>query len=168
MLYFNALRFQMKSIFFLFIFCLANVCSAQFSQKLDLKDFSKLNIGNNFQVSVKKGNAFQLTLSGEQSDVNDVRGEVKNGELSLYFKEKKFRTRRIQVELTMPQLYAINFSGTVLGTVERGFSYDNFVIYLSGATKLDIYVETTKLFVNVAGSSELFIQGRADNLKASI
>ncbi|MBC8109500.1 MAG: DUF2807 domain-containing protein, partial [Verrucomicrobia bacterium] len=43
-----------------------------------------------------------------------------------------------------------------------------FVIYLSGASKLDIYVETTKLFVNVAGSSELFIQGRADNLKASI
>jgi hypothetical protein len=158
----------MKTLKLFVVFFLASSwVQAQSVKTFDLKDFSKIQIGGAYTVTVKKGN-FSIKVSGSADDVNDLRAEVTNGELSFFQKEKKFRTSRVTVEIVLPQLQAVKFSGAVKATVESGFNYDNFVVYLSGNSEATINTQSVQTYVDVTGTSSLTIRGKTTSLQANI
>ena len=145
--------------------------SQTITRELDLRDFDKIEAGNALTIVVRQGEAFRITASGEAEGVNDLRGEVKNGELSLYFKEQQNRLRTskgVRVEITLPALKSARFGGTSQSRIERGFTPDNLVVYLTGVAEAEIDLDARKLFLDLSGTSVATLRGQGQSLSANV
>jgi Putative auto-transporter adhesin, head GIN domain len=156
----------MKTRLSLLLIFVVSLAFAQTTQTLEVRDFTKIQAGGNFTVQIKKGD-FSVKASGEADNVNNLRAEVKNGELSFYFKEKKMFSGKITLTIQMPQLQAVNFSGGVRATVS-GLDYDNFTAYLSGSAEADIQLQATQFYADLSGTANLTLRGKAIRLQANL
>jgi len=141
-----------------------------YTKKFDLKDFDRLTIGSAFKINVRPGEGFEVKISGEREYVNEVVAEVRGGELVISFTENKTRLRLkniVTVDITLPYLRAVTFSGTTTSTVYPGFKSSNFVAYISGTANADITMESKEMYLDVSGAANLKIKGQSEKLKVS-
>src|SRR5690606_3017230 len=57
----------------------------EFQKEIAIGSFSHLSVGDNFQVSVKKGEAYKLILDGKKQDVDAVEISPSGDKLALGF-----------------------------------------------------------------------------------
>lgn len=141
-----------------------------YTKNFELKDFDRLKIGSIFKIHVRPGQAFAVKVSGDREYVDEVLAEVKGGELEITFKEGKTRLRlknAVTVEVTLPYLRAVNFSGTTNSTIHPGFTTSNFVAYISGTANSEITMESQEMYLDVSGAANLKINGKSDKLKVN-
>ena len=129
------------------------------SQTYDFADFDRIEIGGIYELDVEVGGDFAIELTGHPDDMARVEIESDNGELVLDQKKRggnkrRWRHRGVQVEITMPELAAIDISGVVDGDVS-GISADEFEARLSGVGDLDLEGSCTTFVVRVSGVGDL-------------
>jgi hypothetical protein len=143
---------------------------ATFTKEFSVSDFEQLQIGAVFIVHVRPGDTFKVTVTGQKEDVENVEAEVRNNELTLSFTDKKMRIgsrQKPRVEIQMPNLRAVRFSGTSKSVIHPGFSPGNFVAYLSGSADAEIEIESREMYLDLSGTSSLAIKGSAGQLKVN-
>jgi hypothetical protein len=148
----------------------AVVIADTYSRTFDVKDFDRLKIGSIFKINVRPGEAFEVKVSGDREYVDEVMAEVKGGELEVGFKEGKTRLRlknAVTVDVTLPYLRAVSFSGTTSSVVHPGFNTSNFVAYISGTANSEITMESKEMYLDVSGAANLKITGKSDKLKVN-
>jgi hypothetical protein len=141
-----------------------------YSKTFELKDFDRLKIGSIFKINVRAGEGFEVKVSGDREYVDEVIAEVKGGELEIGFKEGKTRLRlknTVSVDVTLPYLRGVSFSGTTTSIVHPGFKTTNFVAYISGTANSEITMESQEMYLDVTGAANLTITGKSDKLKVS-
>jgi hypothetical protein len=141
-----------------------------------LKDFDRLNIGNAFQVNVRQGDIYQVRISGDKKDVEDVRAKVSGDELEIELDKDNFfdwhgTRKRIKVDITMPAIAGLNFHGAceskIIGFNDRNV-HEDIDIQLSGAARSTVDIQAKKLVVTVNSAAELELKGRTEKLEAEI
>jgi hypothetical protein len=141
-----------------------------YTKNFEVKDFDRLKVGSIFKINVRPGQVFAVKVSGDREYVDEVLAEVKGGELEITFKEGKTRLRlknAVTIEVTLPYLRAVNFSGTTNSTIHPGFTTSNFVAYISGTANAEITMESQEMYLDVSGAANLKITGKSDKLKVN-
>jgi len=160
------LKINLPLLLFYFI---SNFGYAQLSSKsFDHKDFNKIKVSGNFNVIVKKGDVFKITVTGEKRDIDEVISDLKNAELTISYERKALRTKRTNIEIILPKLQAVNFEGSTRANIEAGFKIDYFNVYSSGSTELNVEMEAQKIYLDLSGNSTLSIKGKGEDLQANI
>lgn len=127
----------------------------------DLKDFSGIKAQDNISVSVTRGEAFAISVSGPKEAINRFKAEISEGQLVLTrdFEAGRiclfcFGNESLKASITMPHLASAQLNDA--GYMEaNGFKEENMKIVLNDASRGDFKVDAKKLDITITDASRL-------------
>ena len=158
------------------------------TREFNYSDFTRIEVGNAFEVEVVQSGSFGISVTADDN-IFDYLNVAKSGEtLKIWLKSGySYGNHTAIAEISMPQLYQLDFSGATHGIV-RGFSSSHdFNLELSGASSLNIndmtagnlrfgisgassvtgnIVADGDAHFNLSGASSVSLSGSADDLDA--
>jgi hypothetical protein len=135
------------------------------SRNFDLRDFDQLEIGNAFDVRVRQSGQFSIFVRGDRRDIEDLDVFVdRNGKLVMRYRNWRLRRYDMDVDITMPVLTGIDFSGATDATIDGFGNIRNLDIELSGASKSVIDGDWERINLDVSGASNLILHGQGLSL----
>lgn len=152
-------------------------CPGSTEKNFEISGFNKIEAGETFHLTIKKGASFSIKATGCTNDLDDLRLALGNGN-TLQIGYNKYRSDRYRVDfvITLPVLSAVNISGAakavvndfggqqstirsvLSGTAECTLTGTgiNTQIDLSGTSKLTVTGSTLDLYGNLSGAARLF------------
>jgi phage shock protein PspC (stress-responsive transcriptional regulator) len=145
----------------------------QFEKKFDERNFSKVEVGGAFIVTVRQGDTYSVTAdSDSQDNIDDLDIDVKGGTLEIEYRDKfsfNRRNERTRIIITMPKLEGLDLSGAstakVIGFKDKSQDID---ISLTGAVKAAIDVDANKIDLNATGAANADFRGSADKMDIDV
>ncbi len=160
------------------------------TRKFNYGDFTRLEVGSAFEVKVWRSDSFNVVITMDDN-LFDYLSTSKSGntfEIGLKSGYSYF-SYTARVEITMPELGKLGFSGATSGTVGGFDSVHPLTVELSGASSLemsdmaaaDVDFEISgasrlrgsitaggRVRFDVSGASSVVLSGLADNLIADV
>jgi len=134
-----------------------------------LQNFDRLDIGNAFNISVKKSTTFRIEATGDVRDIEDLVVKEQNGLLKIYYQNKwRIRRYRMEIEIEMPTLKEVDFSGASVSTVKGFNDLNSLRIDLSGASKATFLTSVKTYEIDLSGASELDLEGNSEKIIADL
>lgn len=131
------------------------------TRSLDLINFDQLAMGSAFTIHVRQGATFSVKATGELNDLDDLQTSVNRaGVLEIKYRNTwRNRRERMDLDIVMPSLRGVDFSGASVSDVE-GFEKVRTLDYrLSGASKSVFTGSADRMNVDLSGASELDLRG---------
>jgi hypothetical protein len=136
------------------------------TRDMNVVNFSKLNLGSNFDINVKQGTAFSVTATGRERDVNDLRSSIQNGELKINYRNFIEKRKHVTVNIIMPSLTQFEFTGNSRINV-NGFTETVKVNgNVNGNSKATVRINAPEFKLDVSGNSDLILTGQATRVEA--
>jgi hypothetical protein len=134
--------------------------------------FDSVSVEYPSQVSIKQGTAESLKISAEDNLLPNLKTEVKNGTLEIFYKqtgdEHVNPTKPVVITIIVKDLSEVDFSSAGELTLD-GLKTDTLDVSLSGAGSLELNeIDIKKLSVNLSGAGGTTASGTADDLDVNI
>ncbi|MET0462771.1 MAG: head GIN domain-containing protein [Chitinophagaceae bacterium] len=167
----------MKKIFYsLLLLTLGQVALAQPNaikdpnvQLREAKNFTVIRLSNAFDVFLSQSNEESVAVSASDREyLEDIKVEVKNGVLEIYYKPKKGwgrGDRKLKAYISFKQLDKLDVSGACDVDIVGVWKADGAKIELSGASDLTGQVNITKLSFDLSGASDVKLTGTVGRLE---
>jgi hypothetical protein len=126
----------------------------------DFRNFDELEIGDAMQVHVVAGSTFEVTATGERNDLDDLNIFVQDGKLTARYNNSWKKRQRMDIDITMPDLAGVDFSGAVNAEITGFENLPSVEIDLSGASQCDFDGSGTTLKFELNGASRLNVFGK--------
>ena len=137
-------------------------------QDINLINFDQIRTGSAFKVNVIQGSNFRITAIGDRTDVNDLDFYVRNGVLNGGYRNNSRNNRyNMRIDITLPSLSAVDFSGATTAEVGN-FNANTFNVILSGASKLNLDIKTQKMNIDISGASQFSPFGNAQKVSGDL
>jgi hypothetical protein len=144
------------------------------TKKFKVGNFNSLEIGNEFEVHIFKGNTYSISATGTESNIEDLEVQVVGStlEVSIDYKLSKWITwssgnSKIVLNITMPRLREAEFNGATKVTLEGFVDEEEMTLHCSGASKMSsTKLVADKLLLDLSGASKVEMTGQV--LKLSI
>lgn len=134
----------------------------------EIVDFDRLEMGDDFVIRVEQGNFFSVSARGDERNIDDLIVRKDGSTLVVRYDDNHNRKHDTYIDITMPVLHEVNFSGAS-NSVVTGFSHEGvFKISLSGASVSQIDLDGDVTDVSLSGASTLTIAGSATELSAGV
>lgn len=131
------------------------------SQTFNLRDFDQLEMGNAFDVRVRQSGQFSISVRGDRRDVQDLDVYVdRSGKLVMKYRNWRVRRYDMEVDITMPTLTEVDFSGATTSTIEGFTNGRTLDVELSGSSKSVIDSDWDRINVDLSGASDLVLHGQ--------
>ena len=126
------------------------------TETYNLSGFEEISVSGAYDLDVTVGEAFSITVSGHAEEMENLKVEVKNGELHLgKVKNKRMKnTNGVQAKITMPRLSAMSVAGVAEGTV-TGIDAEDFELDIAGVGELRLSGTCQHLEADIAGVGEI-------------
>jgi hypothetical protein len=128
------------------------------SRTYEFTDFSAVDIGSSFKVDIGYSDTYSVQITTNENYFDDIVAAKSGNTLKIGVKPRwgigDF-SRTLEVKITMPELVKLTLSGATKGTVSGFKSTNDFDARLSGASKLDLDMETGKFNSEISGASEM-------------
>ncbi|MCE6990342.1 head GIN domain-containing protein [Dyadobacter sp. CY323] len=138
------------------------------TRTFDLKNFDKLVMGSAYRVNVKAGPAFGVSATGELNDLDDLNVFVQDRKLVVRYENSWKNRRTMQIDITMPDLESVDFSGAVMSKIEGFENLPEVEFELSGASKCDFNGSAQELKFDLSGASRLNLFGSGKYLDGEV
>jgi hypothetical protein len=138
----------------------------------DFTDFDSLDIGSAFDVEVNQGSSYSVVIRIDDNLEDYLDVEQRGGEVRIGLDPNNnyaYDTITIEVEITMPELMAIDISGASRAVLSGFSSNSDVQVDVSGASRLrgDIAAGSVRMDVSGAGNVELSGSGSDLDIEAS-
>jgi hypothetical protein len=129
------------------------------SREIGLQNFDRLEMGSAFNIRVRRGSGFRVTATGELNDLDDLDAYVdRNGLLTIRYRNTwRARRYRMDLDITLPALRSVRFSGASESVVEGFENLRLLDVQLSGASRSTFVGSGERLKVELSGGSELLL-----------
>lgn len=155
----------------MFILVLAIAASA-FAGKQDRPtgSFTEIEISSAFKVVLTQGNTEKLTLEGDDELLQKVITETRGNKLIIKLKDGTYNKsfKEVTVYLTFKTLSKIELSGAVNLNGTNQMKFDNLELECSGATKINLNFNASKLDCDLSGASTLSLEGNVQVLDIDV
>ena len=134
-----------------------------------LTNFDGLEMGHAFRVNVYQGNTFRISARGHRPDIADLSVRREDGILKIRFQHgNRNRKYPMDIDVTMPVLRSVDFSGAVKADVTDFEKGDRLIVTLSGASEMRFFGSAKRTDVHLSGASRLELEGYTDRLNADL
>ena len=134
----------------------------------DIRNFDKLEMGNAFHINVKQGTDFKIKANGDSRDIDDLIVKVSNGELKIYYSKWRIRRYRMEIDIEMPTVKEIDFSGATTSYIQGFDNLDELEIDLSGSSRATLSAEARLYEIDLSGASELDLEGSGKEMEIDL
>lgn len=134
----------------------------------DFRDFDELEVSDAISVNVVSGSAFEVSATGERNDLDDLNIFVQDGKLTARYNNSWKKRQRMDIDITMPDLAGVDFSGAVDARIEDFVNLPSVEIELSGASQCDFEGTGTTLKFDINGASRLSTFGKMKFLDGEV
>jgi len=130
------------------------------SRAYELQDFSAIEISGAYELDVKVGGEYSVTISGHESEMARSEVSVKKGALVLGSRKRLRREKdhdghnSLTATVTMPALDRLTVSGVVDADIS-GVDAGAFEVNLSGVGEVNIVGRCKRIDARVSGVGEL-------------
>jgi len=123
------------------------------TQARDVADFTRIDNRDSVDVRLQVGEPQRVRVRAGEKVIDDIRTEVRDGTLEITFDRDGFGGGDVEVEVSVPELTAIEASGS--GDIEAaGVDADAFEVVSDGSADLVVAGTATRLVVDLDGSGE--------------
>lgn len=141
------------------------------SKKFRVNAFHSLEIGNAFEIHIKKGNVFSIIALGRDEDLQEIELSQSGNNIRV-FRDTKWSwgwnkdSKKVILNITMPKIIHGDFSGAAKVFI-NGFTDEEQVrLSFSGASKVDIAeINADKLILDFSGASKATLTGHVGKLE---
>jgi hypothetical protein len=154
------------------------------TREMDYSDFTRLDVGSLFQVTVTRADSFSVSLTLDDNLYDYLVIRRSGSTLQLRLKWGTYLHATLKATITMPDLRALDLSGASRGDVSGFSSSESLAIDVSGASSLYIddvtagktnfdisgasrvsgSMETADANLNISGASTVELDGTADDI----
>jgi hypothetical protein len=131
------------------------------SEKRDLSGFKSIETGGVFQLEVTAQKDFSVEVEADDNLLPLIRTEVRDGVLRIETEKRLKSSGPIRIRVSAPDIERLDISGAASATLSN-IKNSALAIDSSGASKINVSGETSKLSVDVSGATKI----NADELKA--
>lgn len=140
----------------------------EIDRQYSITDFDRLEMGDGFNITVEQGTFFDVSASGDRRNINDLTVRREGTTLVIRYDENRHRRHDTYITITMPELYAVNFSGGSDSRISGFGPTETFDVYLSGGSVCQLEIETGRLNTVISGASYLNLRGAGEILEADL
>ncbi len=121
----------------------------------DFAGFSRVEVSSAFRYEIKQSESFGVAISTFENDVSTLDVRLEGNRLIVARKPISGAHGVATAKITMPKLDSLTVSGASSGSA-RGFASESpWALDLSGASKLDMDMQTGDATIHVSGASRL-------------
>ncbi len=141
------------------------------TKKFKVANFKSIELGSAFEVHVHKGNVYAVSVTGKESDIDELEVSSSAGKLEISYEEKwkwswNNNRSKMVINITLPRLSAGDFSGACKVDLHGFTNEEEMSLVFSGASKgLIEGLHADKLKIELSGASDCKISGHTDYLK---
>ncbi|MFA5308181.1 MAG: head GIN domain-containing protein [Dehalococcoidales bacterium] len=128
------------------------------SRSYDFTDFTGVEVGNAFELEVVRADTYSVNITAGENIMDRIRIAETGGVLKITLDGWSFSwwwLNNPKVTITMPVLKSLNLSGASQGTATGFKSAEDFMLKLSGASNLDMDMETGYFTSEISGASSV-------------
>lgn len=140
----------------------------EIEREFSVSDFDRLEMGDAFNVNVTQGDFFEVTVRGDQRNVDDLIVRTEGSTLVIRYRNNRNRRYDTYIDITLPTLLSANFSGASDSRISGFDGEASFNLYLSGASVSQLDIDVADLNVNLSGASRLDVRGEGQKVDAEL
>ncbi|MDR1405600.1 MAG: DUF2807 domain-containing protein [Prevotellaceae bacterium] len=159
----------MKKIILLVILSgMAMAAAGQLTETRTVSGFTGISASSAFDITVTKGTAESLVVTADENIMPHVRSEVLGGVLKLYLDRlpRNTNVKNLKAAVTVKELETVKLSGACKLASDAVFTPAEFEAGISGASSLQLTVETGKLSIEASGACKITldatVKGKAE------
>jgi Putative auto-transporter adhesin, head GIN domain len=136
-----------------------------------ISSFEHLHNSISAQVTVTKGDKYEVKIEGEANVIEALVTEVKDGELNIHFPSftNIQSTRSLRIVVTTPgTLSEVSNSGSGGIRTESVFKTGEIRVHNSGSGGIALELEADHIDVSMSGSGNIQIKGSANQVECNI
>jgi len=138
-------------------------CGPVRTQEFNFTDFTRVEVGWAFRVEIVQSDSYNVSITADENLFNFIQVSQEGETLKIGLTQPMpFRT--LKAEITMPDLYQLSLSGATRGTVQGFSSSHDFILNLSGASRLSGDITAGDAQFIASGASTIQLQGSADDM----
>jgi hypothetical protein len=134
-------------------------------ERNDLKDFTKVSVELLADVYLRQSDSFRCRLIGEQSNIEELRATVENGELAIYRRKNNRwfgNIERVIIVIEAPNFERLEFSGVGKIIAETKLTGKNLRIEANGPINATLdSVDYQHIDIELNGVGHISIGGKA-------
>lgn len=124
------------------------------TEKRDIRDFTGVDVGGVFEVEMTAQKDFLVEIEADDNLVPLIRTEVRNDVLHIEAEKRISSHSGLKIRIAAPEINRIDASGVSRVGLSDAKS-EELYLDCSGASKINVSGETTRLYVNVSGASKV-------------
>jgi hypothetical protein len=129
----------------------------------DTIPFDRIRLETSSDVRIIQSSIFQVSVTGEERDVNDTEVRVVNDRLII--EEHGHIDEDHLIVIHVPEISELESVGSSLIFGESQFTQNRSMdIRLTGSGEIDMYVDVDNLDIHQTGSGYVYLEGHADNV----
>jgi hypothetical protein len=129
-------------------------------QDLNIKDFTNINAKGVYNLYIRQGDNFKVTVSLDDNLFNRLQVSMERKTLKLGVEAPAtFFPTTLKLTITMPQLLGLNLSGGANANITGFKSPDDFTLFLSGKGLLDGSIIASNLVFHLSEGSKVILSG---------
>jgi hypothetical protein len=140
------------------------------TREFDLSGFDQVEVSGAFVASITRGDSFSVVVRVDERLEQHLRVQAVGRTLQVGLAPNLsiLGTATREVEITMPQLAGLEFSGASQGTISGFDSTDPLRVELSGASKLGGDIQAGDASFEVSGASTADLSGSGTGLTLNV
>ena len=139
-------------------------CAPPYTQTYDFTDFTRIEVGNAFQVEVTQSDSYSIRITALEDLFSLIQVSKEGETLKISLTPTIPLVGIKKAVITMPDLRAINLSGATKGTIKGFSSSHDFNLDLSGESGLDGDLAAGDIDFDVSGASTVKLDGSAQDI----
>lgn len=151
--------------------CNVNCISASGKEVSEMRKpgtFSKVDVGGAMKVFLKQGTESSVSIEAAENIMPLIKTEVKGETLEISQKNSFCNPGTINVYITSPHFTGVSASGAVQVANADTLKSGDFSIDLSGASKVELAINTGSLKTDVSGACKMTLKGQCGNHKVDM
>jgi hypothetical protein len=138
------------------------------SKQYDLKDFTNVEVSSAFQVQINQSASYSVTASSRENVIDHMDISQIGNTVKIRLKPGSYTNADTKATITMPVLNKLTLSGASKGNIQGFKSTNDFDSTVSGASQLDINMETGKTSIDISGAGRVSGQLKALDTQITI
>ena len=128
------------------------------TEKKDFADFTIVEVGWGFEVEINQSDSYSISITADDNMFDYIEASQTGDTLTIGLKwGYSYQDVTLIAEVTMPDLYELDFSGGTHGTAKGFTSSHDFVLSLSGGSTISLEGAANDLTISGSGGSHLYL-----------
>jgi hypothetical protein len=159
----------LKSVLTLLVILCAGLAYSQNKEERNVAGFSGISLGIPADLHLSQGSPQKVVIQASEDDLARIETSVKNDHLNIKCNSYHSRFKDVRIWITVPDIGALNVSGSGTIMSETPISSKELELKVSGSGNIKIdELKGDELDASISGSGNIHLAGTAEELGISI